>query len=195
MRITEEQYAALLARPRAISRKDMEAKRSKESGAYFEKIITSACETYSRYGIARIEKQQEPVKMIRPADRSGRFVACYTQRAGVDYKGTLKGGRSVVFEAKHTDTGKILKTRLQPWQHDYLAEHERLGATAFILLSFQMENYYRIPLDAWDRMKEIFGRQYLKEEDLGEYRIKPKGLFVDFLSGYYDEDALPPLLR
>ena len=180
---------------RTYTEKQFKGLISRASGASFEDIISSVCNTYSTNKIAKIEKQQEPVKMIKPMNRLGQFLACFTQRAGVDYKGTIMGGKSVAFEAKHTDTDRMLKTRLQPWQHEYLEEHKNLGAITFILISFKMQNFYRIPLDVWDNMKEIYGRQYLTEKDIAEYKIKDKGFFVDFLAGFYDENALPQLLR
>ena len=168
---------------------------SRAKGLSFEDTITSSCVIYLRNGIAKIEKQQEPMKIIRKMSTPGQFLACFTQRSGVDYKGTLKGGQAVAFEAKHTDTEKMDYKRLQPWQMDYLKEHEKLGAITFILLSFSMKSFYRIPLKQWENMKKIYGRLYLKEEDITEYKIKEHGLFIDFLYGFYKETDLNPLLR
>ena len=135
------------------------------------------------------------MKIIRKMGGPGQFLACFTQRSGVDYKGTLKGGRAIAFEAKHTDSDIMEYRRLQPWQLDYLKEHDELGAITFILLSFSMKNFYRIPLKQWEDMKKIYGRLHLKEEDIQEYKIKENGLFIDFLHGFYKETDLNPLFR
>ena len=82
--------------------------RSRAEGAGFEAIISSACDYYRAIGRADIEKTPEPMKPLGGADRSGRFLACYTKQAQPDYKGVLSGGRAVVFEAKHTDTGPFV---------------------------------------------------------------------------------------
>ena len=168
---------------------------SRAKGLSFEDTISSSCLTYFRNGIAKIEKQQEPMKIIRPMGSPGQFLACFTQRSGVDYKGTLKGGRAVAFEAKHTDTEKMEFKRLQTWQYDYLKEHSDLGAITFVLLSFKMQNFYRIPIGVWADMKKLYGRLYLKEEDIQEYKLKEHGLFIDFLEGFYNEKDLNPIIR
>ena len=168
---------------------------SRAKGLSFEDTITSSCVIYLRNSIAKIEKQQEPMKIIRKMSTPGQFLACFTQRSGVDYKGTLKGGQAVAFEAKHTDTEKMDYKRLQPWQMDYLKEHAELGAITFILVSFKMQNFYRIPLDQWSNMKENYGRLYLTEKDIQEYKIKDNGLFIDFLHGFYKETDLNSILR
>ena len=41
-------------------------KRSKASGSFFEKMIDAGCQYYEEHGIAKIEKQSEPVHYIRP---------------------------------------------------------------------------------------------------------------------------------
>ena len=90
--------------------------RSRAEGAGFEAIISSACDYYRAIGRADIEKTPEPMKPLGGADRSGRFLACYTKQAQPDYKGVLSGGRAVVFEAKHTDTGRLLSDRVSAEQ-------------------------------------------------------------------------------
>ena len=51
------------------------------------------------------------------------------------YGGTLKGGRSIYFEAKHTDDERIEQRRLTQEQQDDLEAHHKLGAIAFVLVS------------------------------------------------------------
>ena len=81
--------------------------RSRAEGEGFEHIIDNACAYYRSIGLADIEKTPEPMRPIGSPDRAGRFLACYTKQAQPDYKGILKGGRAINFEAKHTDSDRM----------------------------------------------------------------------------------------
>ena len=78
-------------------------KQARVAGGYFENIISASCDYYLSRGLAKIEKTPEPMKPLGAKNRKGQFLACYTKQAQPDYGGTLKGGRSIYFEAKHTD--------------------------------------------------------------------------------------------
>lgn len=146
--------------------------RSRAEGAGFEAIISSACDYYRAIGQADIEKTPEPMKPLGGADRSGRFLACYTKQAQPDYKGVLSGGRAIVFEAKHTDTGRLLYNRVSPAQAACLRRISQLGGIAFVLCSFNGREFYRIPWSVWENMKRTFGRKYITPTDVGSYRVR-----------------------
>lgn len=146
--------------------------RSRAEGAGFEAIISSACDYYRAIGRADIEKTPEPMKPLGGADRSGRFLACYTKQAQPDYKGVLSGGRAVVFEAKHTDTGRLMYNRVSPTQAACLRRISQLGGIAFVLCSFNGREFYRIPWPVWDNMKNAFGRKYIAPADVKAYRVR-----------------------
>ena len=159
-------------RTAASIRRSYMGARSRAEGAGFEAIISSACDYYRAIGRADIEKTPEPMKPLGGADRSGRFLACYTKQAQPDYKGVLSGGRAVVFEAKHTDTGRLLSDRVSAEQAACLRRISRLGGIAFVLCSFNGREFYRIPWPIWEDMKNVFGRKYITPADLAEYRIR-----------------------
>ena len=96
-------------RPRTAAsiRRSYIGARSRVEGAGFENIINSACAYYCSIGLADVEKTPEPMKPIGSPDRAGRFIACYTKQAQPDYKGILRGGKAVNFEAKHTDSDPL----------------------------------------------------------------------------------------
>ncbi len=89
-------------------------KQARVAGGYFENIISASCDYYLSRGLAKIEKTPEPMKPLGAKNRKGQFLACYTKQAQPDYGGTLKGGRSIYFEAKHTDDERIEQRRLTP---------------------------------------------------------------------------------
>ena len=145
---------------------------SKRVGDTFEDVIAASLVWYEGKGIVCVEKTPEPTKQLSKPDKWGRFTACYEKAAQPDFKGTLVGGRSVVFEAKHTDTGRIKYDRLSNEQVEKLSTHHALGAAAFVLVSFGLQDFFRIPWEVWRDMKAIYGRKYLLPTELEEYRVQ-----------------------
>lgn len=152
--------------------RSMTGARSRAEGAAFENLINDACLYYLNRGEADIEKTPEPMKPLGGADRSGRFLACYTKQAQPDYKGILRGGRAVTFEAKHTDSGKLTQDRVSDAQSLHLDSTERFGGVAFVLCYFSGKRFYRVPWAVWRDMKEKFGRKYITPADVEAYRLK-----------------------
>ena len=151
-----------------------QGKVSRAKGQAFEERLDTACEYYTDKGFANIEKTPEPMRVIKPYGdrRFGQFIAVYTKKAQPDYKGTLKGGRSIMFEAKYTDSDRITKDRVSKEQTDYMDSQHALGARCYVIIGYKSGEAYRIPWDVWQRMKEIYGRKYLKETDVQQYKIK-----------------------
>ena len=115
--------------------------------------------------------------------RNGQFLACYTKQAQPDYGGTLKGGRSIYFEAKHTDDERIEQRRLTQEQQDDLEAHHELGAIAFVLVSVSLTDFYRVPWPVWRDMAEIYGRKYMTHAELSRYEVPATAGFIKFLHG------------
>lgn len=162
--------------------------RSKRAGEAFERLIDAACAHYREIGLANIEKTPEPMRPLKSLG-AGKFLAVFSKAAQPDYKGTRLGGRSVVFEAKHSDTGKILFDRLSDEQLAQLRAHSKLGANAFVVCSFKFERFAAIPFDKWDRMKEVYGRKYITANDIGEDEIQLHDGMLDFLFPLREQQA------
>lgn len=144
---------------------------SRAQGARFEQQIEIACEVYRRVGLADIQKTPEPVKPLRPMG-DGRFLAVYTAKAQADFKGTLRGGRSILFEAKSTSTERMEQSRVTAQQSDQLERAYRLGAEVFILCQFCGNGVYRVPWSFWREMKAKAGRKYITAADVKEFEIE-----------------------
>lgn len=153
------------------------------NGQHFEELIEKACLRYKVLGKAFIEKTPEPMRPLRGANPQGQFLACYTKQAQPDYKGTLKGGQSVVFEAKHTDSISIAQNRVTGEQAAALSRHQSLGAKCFVLVSFRFENFYAVPWSIWADMPGAFGKVSANENDLLPYMC-PRGImgFLDVIT-------------
>lgn len=147
-------------------------RQSRIMGDHFEGIIAASLKWYEDKGVACIEKTPEPMKPLRAPNRQGRFLACYIKAGQPDFKGTLTGGRSVVFEAKHTDSDRIEYSRLTDEQVEKLSTHHKLGAAAFVLVSFGLQDFYRIPWEIWRDMKAIYGHKHIKQTELEPFRVQ-----------------------
>ena len=149
-------------------------------GATFEKMISDTLDIYRRYGIANVHKYPEPLKVIR-ATGKGTFECCFVKRSEPDFIGTLRGGRAIVFEAKHTDNDRILQEVVKEHQAAALDAHEKLGAACFILVSLRMRDFFFLPWEIWKSMKKRYGHKYGCAADMFEYRVVQAGGTIDFL--------------
>ena len=167
-------------------RAQIRGKQARVAGGYFENIISASCAYYADRGLAYIEKTPEPMKQLGAKNQKGQFTACYLKAAQPDYKGTLKGGRAIVFEAKHTDDERIEFGRLTEMQREALEKHRKLGALSFVLVSIGLTDFYRVPWPVWRDMAETYGRKYMTHAELSPYEVPAVAGFVKFL------DNLPP---
>ena len=151
---------------------------SNAQGQHFEREILAGCRMYQQHGIATIDKTPEPFRVSKKS-KDGIFTGRFSTPAQPDFQGTLKGGRSVVFEAKRTGKDRITRNVLTDTQMDVLEGHNRLGALCGVCVNIQ-EGFFFIPWNVWRDMKEMYGRQYLKADDIEEYRVRFDGA-VHFL--------------
>jgi len=145
--------------------------RSRALGKQFEDRLTASFDYYDYRGYASVEKTPEPMKILKPLD-AGRFIACFTKKAQADYSGTMKGGRRVIFEAKFTAMDRLKQEVVDDNQAKYLRKHAALGARCYVVAGYASGNVYRVPWEVWDGMKAHFGRKYVTEADLTEYRVR-----------------------
>ena len=136
-----------------------------------EQMISAACNLYRERQIADIEKTPEPMQPTKDLG-GGKFIAHYTGKGQADYKGFLWGGRAVNFEAKYTDSGKMMQDRVTKDQAERLERAQQYGGVAFVLCSFGSVAFYRIPWVVWRDMKGNFGRKYIMPADVEQYRVK-----------------------
>ena len=171
----------------ASAQRSLKGLQSKRAGEYFENLIAASLSWYKNKGVAHVEKTPEPMRPLSPPNKQGQFLACYTKAGQPDFKGTLTGGRAVVFEAKHTDSDRIEYGRLTDEQIDSLIEHHRLGAAAFIMVSFGLQDFYRVPWETWRDMKSIYGHKHMTRTELEPFRVKYVAGVLKLLEGLYLE--------
>ena len=194
MGISVEEYRRLLSKQSGkVNRgkeihdpnRQLQGKLSRERGKSFEETVDIICQVYEKNGFARIEKTPEPMKILKYLD-GGKFEAVFEKSAQPDFKGVIKGGRTVVFDAKYTESDRIRYQVLSDFQRETLLEYSQLGAMAFVLVGFSNGKIYKIDINEWNNMKQDFGRLYIKQEELDKLNnkevVSSKNGIVDFLN-------------
>lgn len=138
-------------------------------GQLFEGRILATCEFYRRIGWADIHKTPEPFRCLKKTT-SGRFTGQFIAKAQPDFCGTLNNGQAIVFEAKFTRNGRINKNVLTDKQSETLRQADKMKAKAFVCAGIQ-DKVFLVPYCIWEKMKLIYGRQYLKPEDITYFEV------------------------
>jgi len=167
-------------------KRQLQGKINRELGKIFEDTVYTICQVYEYNGLARIEKTPEPMKVLKYID-GGRFEAVFEKSAQPDFKGTVKGGRTVVFDAKFTEEDRIRYQALSDYQRETLQKYSELGAIAFVLVGFANGKIYKIDINEWTNMKQDFGRLHITQEELDKLNNKEittsnRNGVVDFLN-------------
>jgi len=152
-------------------RRQLQGRISKAEGKRFEDRLETSFAYYREKGFADIEKTPEPMRVVKSLG-NGKFIAYFEKKAQPDYKGTIKGGRTIMLEAKYTSSGRMEKDRVRREQAEYMDRQQRLGARCYVVAGFGTDEVYCIPWEVWKAMKERFGRKYVTEADLDEYRVQ-----------------------
>jgi recombination protein U len=143
--------------------------RNKSSGELFERACDTLFGELRARNFAHIQKTPEPMRVIGRTNKPGMFAAVFTQQAQPDYQGTMRGGQSVVIEAKYTDGERLGHDRIKPMQVAELDRHEAMGAVVAVFVCFSYKASGLIPWQDWKRLPDIVGRKSLKAEDLAAH--------------------------
>ena len=186
MGMTLEEYKKILQTENVYKKnlkRQLQGRINHELGKNFEDQIESICDSYKLNKLAIIEKTPEPMKVLRHIE-NGHFETIFTKSAQPDFKGILKGGQTVVFDAKFTEAEKITYQALSEYQREALTAYSEFGAMAFVLVGFCDGSISRVDIKIWNDMKNIFGRKHIKKEELEEMSVKAKRAkngIIDFL--------------
>lgn len=160
---------------------------SSEGGRGFEELIKKGCEYYAGRGRAMISKVHEPyiVTKILP---DGGFIGKFIGRAEPDFKGVLKGGQAIAFEAKSTSKSRIQRSVLTPEQMQWLDAQMMMGALTYVCVGMtdkqKRARFFMIPWHTWADMKIDYGKKFLMPDDIPEYEVRFDGTlkFLDYVS-------------
>ena len=129
-----------------------------KQGSFFENRIIGGCIGYDLFNRAFIEKTPEPFKISKPIGQ-GKFQGSFTKKAQPDFKGTLKFGKAIVFEAKYTSQDKMNASVLSDEQIKCLKKHYDLGAITGVVIGIK-ERAFFVPWRLWSVMKEEYNLDF-----------------------------------
>lgn len=167
--------------------KDMETsyrnRCNSDRGRAFENLLAKGCRYYADRGNAIINKVYEPYG-VKNILRAGRFIGVWKDRAEPDFKGVMKGGRAIVFEAKSTHKSRMQRDKLTDRQMSWLETQHQIGALSFVCIDIRGK-FFTIPWQIWRDMKKIFGKKFLMPGDIAEYEVIYDGAvrFLEYTNG------------
>ena len=180
-----ENFSPTTLRQRQNPKRQWQGRRSRELGLAFEELLKVACEAYKNQEIAFIEKTPEPFAITdKEYDKKGKFLGFlghFEKKAQPDFKGTLRGGKSIVFDAKATEKERINYSIVTDEQRKDLDYHLALGAECYVVVSFKLQTCYRVPWYTWSHMREIYGRNYITMDELSAMQVPEKNGIIRFL--------------
>lgn len=168
------------------SKNSLRGAQNRAEGKIFEDYIDKACKFYIDDLTAFIEKTPEPFQVTRDMG-NGRFAGHFKGQAQPDYKGTLRGGRAVVFDAKATTTDRIQISALSAEQQICLGIHKNLGAVAGVLCCWSFRDFAFIPYDMFIMAKELNGHKYWTASEAAIYTVPIEDGYIKFLKNYEGE--------
>lgn len=127
-------------------------------GQAFEELIKLVNDQYENKGVAKIQKVATPWKIINKFGQSG-LSAVPGEKSTLDFRGTVKPGISISFDAKETEDleGLPLKN-LEDHQYRYIKSALGFGEVSFLLVSMKKLNkFYAVPgykvVEKWEDWK------------------------------------------
>ena len=196
---TEDEIREILeAEKEKNEKRAVKNRKSRANGRNFEEEIERGCSFYSEKGTALITKVPENRKVVgRTGGRTSMMLCVNDKKAQPDFVGTIAGGKSIVFEAKHSDKGRIDYNRVTDYQHEMLQKHYSFGAECFVLVGFTSEiedggekyagafdfkgdpaAVFMIPWNVWENMQKLVGHKFFTLNDgrdggiIAPYRVR-----------------------
>ena len=119
-------------RRRSNPARRQQGRRNKKQGDALETHLERSCELIAARGEAQVRKRSNPLTILESLGR-GQFRCVKTASEGVDFDGTLSGGRGVQFDGKTSSHDARFEFRVvSDDQLRHLAHHARLGALCFL---------------------------------------------------------------
>lgn len=137
--------------------------RMANKGKALEELIKYQNQLYKARKVANIQKISTPWKVIR---RGKDIVSAYPEeKSTLDFRGTVKGGQSVSFDAKESEVEQGLPLKhIEPHQVDYIRLALELSEKTFILCYIKpLDSHFIIDgaevVQYWDRWQENKGKR------------------------------------
>lgn len=165
-------------------------------GKALEDLIKYQNQLYENRKVANIQKISTPWKVIR---RGKQIVSAFPEeKSTLDFRGTVKGGISVSFDAKESEDEKGLPLRyIESHQIDYMRFAIELGEKTFILCQIKPLNTHyviagKVVIDHWDEWQKNKGKRgynTIPTERMTPIKRKANGYVLDYLSTVFGGDT------
>lgn len=124
-------------------------------GQPFEDFLAFVHARYQSRGTACVHKV--PTEFIPLRDATGRVCSVKVERKScVDYLGRYKSV-PVAVEAKHTETDRILFSRVEPHQAKYMDDFcKNPEAVGMVLVSYKLRRFFAVPWQFWKAARDAW---------------------------------------
>ena len=124
-------------------------------GQPFEDFLAFVHARYQTTGTACVHKV--PTEFIPLRDRTGKVCSVKVEhKSCVDYLGRYKG-TPVAIEAKHTENDRMLFSRVEPHQAEYMDDFcKDPEAVGIILVSFKLQRFFAVPWQFWKQARDAW---------------------------------------
>ena len=106
-------------------------------GRWYQRLVTAACRLYDAQALAYIAEIPTPMGITK-----GGEAAFFKEKAITDYFGTLRGGRSVAFDAKGS-LGGSYRAGVPDHQLGVMERVYELGGISGVLIGFEVRETIR----------------------------------------------------
>jgi len=107
-------------------------KEAAAAGAALEKLLDHHHAWAARLGLAEVRRVSPHVRHLGPGKVPGSFSAVFDSPGGCDRRGTIRGGRSLIVEAKSSAAGNLTWSEFTPAELADLGDAHRLGALCLV---------------------------------------------------------------
>ncbi len=165
--------------PGANARNQLRGAKAQQAGEGWEAWLARQHQVARQRGIARIRKVSPWVKILKKLGM-GRFMVAFTGDNGCDYLGPLRGGRTLVAEAKASDDPRLGRSAFDQHQLDDLDAAAALGALALALVQLRVDGRLRRFAAPWPlNWRERGNGAGVGLEELGPWEIREGELYLE----------------
>ena len=146
-------------------------------GRWYQRLVTAACRLYDAQERAYIAEIPTPMGIEK-----GGEAAFFKEKAITDYFGTLRGGRSVAFDAKGSLDGSY-RAGVPDNQLRVMARVHKLGGISGVLIGFQVAATILSWWVLWPSAKSIASGEWTPERVAVLPGVAPVRFvgYIDFL--------------
>ena len=146
-------------------------------GRWYQRLVIAACALYDAQERAYIAEIPTPMGIAK-----GGEAAFFKEKAITDYFGTLRGGRSIAFDAKGSLSGSY-RAGVPDHQLRVMGLVHKLGGVSGVLIGFKVRETVRSWWVSWPSAMNIASGEWTPERVatlLGATQVRFVG-YIDFL--------------